>query len=65
MRIQVNLSDEMVEKVDAYASVMGMSRSSLCAYFIGQSVMGLDKANSTIASFGESVVEMMKNHQQK
>jgi len=65
MRIQINLSDEMVGKVDAYATIMGMSRSSLCAYFIGQSIMGLDRANNTITQFGESVVEMMKSEQEK
>ena len=60
MRVQINLSDEMVDRVDMYAKVMGMSRSGLCAYFIGQSVMGLDKANSTIENFGKSVVEQMQ-----
>lgn len=33
MRIQVNLSDEMVSKVDYYSQKMGVSRSALCSIF--------------------------------
>ena len=44
MRIQVIMSDDMVKKVDAYASQIGVSRSSLCATLIGQGIMGFDKA---------------------
>lgn len=43
MRVQVNLSDEMVKKVDDYAKMIGVSRSALCSMFIGQSIMSYDK----------------------
>lgn len=62
MRAQINLSDEMVNKLDMYAKVLGMSRSALCAYFIGQGVMGLDKANDTIASIGQSIFSEEAQH---
>ena len=44
MRIQVNVSDMMVEKIDKYAQMMGVSRSALCSMLIGQGIMGYDKA---------------------
>lgn len=48
MRIQVNLSDEMVEKLNDYSKMLGVPRSSLCAVWLGQAVAGIDKAMSTI-----------------
>lgn len=62
MRAQINLSDEMVNKIDMYAKVLGMSRSALCAFFIGQGVMGLDKANDTIVSIGQSILTDEAQH---
>ena len=44
MRVQVNLSDEMVCKVDLYAKKMGVSRSALCSMLIGQGIMSYDKS---------------------
>ena len=43
MRIQVNVSDEMVTKIDAYAKMLGVSRSALCSMWIGQSAIAYDK----------------------
>lgn len=39
MKLQVNVSDEMVEKIDFYSEAFGVSRSSLCAVWIGQGLM--------------------------
>lgn len=38
MRIQVNLSDEMVKEVDKLANKYGITRSALCCTLIGQGV---------------------------
>lgn len=43
MRVQVNLNDKLVEELDIYAKSVGMSRSGLCAYFIGQGMYGVKK----------------------
>lgn len=43
MKVQVNLSDELVKKIDEYAKVMGVSRSALCAVWIGQGALGYEK----------------------
>lgn len=43
MRVQVNLSNEMVKRVDKIAEDYGLTRSALCATFIGQCVMSYEK----------------------
>lgn len=53
MRIQVNLSDEMVEKLNDYSKQIGVPRSSLCAVWLGQNIAGLEKAMDTIGNMYE------------
>lgn len=55
MRVQVNLSDEMVEKVDGYAKKMGVSRSALCSMLVGQGIMGYDKSMDLIGILGDKL----------
>lgn len=55
MRVQVNLSDGMVERVDSYAKLMGVSRSALCSMLIGQGVMNFEKSMDIIGSFGDKL----------
>lgn len=55
MRIQVNLSDELIESLDKYAQMMGISRSALCATFIGQGVMGYNKSFQLIDTLGDKI----------
>lgn len=58
MKIQVFISDELVSKVDSYAKKMGVSRSSLCAIFIGQSIMAYDKSYGII----DDLSNTLSNH---
>lgn len=60
MRVQVNLSDEMVEKVDAYAAKMGVNRSALCAVLVGQGIMGYDKTFEIADHLGLKLTEEVK-----
>ena len=60
MRVQVNLSDEMVEKVDAYAAKMGVNRSALCAVLVGQGIMGYDKTFEIADYLGLKLTEEVK-----
>ena len=55
MRVQVNLSDEMVGKVDAYARKMGVSRSALCSMLVGQGIMNYDKSMDLLTLIGDKV----------
>lgn len=44
MRLQINVSDDMVQRIDYWAKKIGVSRSSFCAMAIGNAVMGYDKS---------------------
>lgn len=55
MRVQVNLSDEMVVKVDAYARKMGVSRSALCSMLVGQGIMSYDKSMDLLTLIGDKL----------
>lgn len=55
MRCQVNLSDEMVEKVDMYAKKMGVSRSALCSMLVGQGIMSYDRSMDILSVLGDKL----------
>lgn len=55
MKVQVQVNDELVKKIDFYAKTLGMSRSSLCALFIGQGVLGYSKAFEAIDTLIDGV----------
>lgn len=57
MRIQVNLGDDMLKKVDEYAKMMGVTRSSLCALFIGQGCMAYDKSLEALGIVTDKALE--------
>ena len=60
MRIQVNLNDEMVNRVDKIAKDYGVSRSALCSMYIGQMVDNTEvskKAVNTLLS-NKDILEM-------
>ena len=65
MRLQVNVSEVMVDKIDKYAEMMGISRSALCAYLIGQGIMSMSKAFDVLDSGGMSFAEQMMNQKTK
>ena len=48
MRVQVNLSDDLVVKIDRFAEQIGLSRSAVCAYWIGQSFSGIETGKSLV-----------------
>ena len=58
MRLQITINDEIVKKIDKYAKLIGVSRSAMCATWIGQGVMGYDKANELING---QTVEFLKD----
>lgn len=59
MRVQVNISDDLVTQLDEYAKAVGLSRSALCGYFIGQGMFslqkGLEMASDAIQSYATAV----------
>lgn len=59
MKVQVTLSDELVEKIDEYAKKMGVSRSALCGVWIGQAIISLETTLSNSQSFFSDLVAKM------
>lgn len=53
MKLQITVSDELVEQIDNYAKMMGISRSALCATWIGQGVMTYNKSYQMIDNLQE------------
>lgn len=63
MKVQVNLSDEMVNRVDNLAKSYGVSRSALCSMYIGQMVDNMEKSSSAVASIlgNEKFMQLIAN----
>lgn len=63
MKVQVNLSDEMVTRVDNLAKSYGVSRSALCSMYIGQMVDSMEKSSSAVASIlgNEEFMQLIAN----
>lgn len=59
-RITITVSDESVEKLSYYGEKMGMNRSALCAYLVGQGLMGLDRASFMLDKVSESMSDEIK-----
>ena len=55
VRLQVVVSEEMAKKIEMYSGKMGISRSSLCSQFIGQAIMGYDKAYDMLDKMAENL----------
>ena len=52
MRLQVNVNEEMLKKIDKYCGMMAVSRSALCGMLIGQGLMGLDQSLTIVGNIG-------------
>lgn len=55
MRVQVNLNDDLVKRIDEYAAAIGLSRSAVCAMWIGQAALSTDTALQTLERMGVNV----------
>ena len=68
MRIQVNLSDEMVGRVEKIADMYGVTRSGLLATFIGQMVTQTENTFNIAtnlfndASFQEKIIKQVNEN---
>lgn len=69
MRVQVNLSEQMVERINNYAEQMGVSRSALCSMLISQGIMSYDKSFDMIQSLddrvGDDLSRLAKNQKKE
>lgn len=57
MKLQISVNDEMVHRIDTLAKALGVSRSALCAIWIGQGLMGFNQAQELVKELGPKIVE--------
>lgn len=65
MKVQVNLNDDIVKKIDAYAGAIGVSRSAVCAMWIGNAVLGVDKATETLQRMSDGLIDAATDEKEK
>lgn len=53
MKLQVNVADSFCERIDRYASDLGISRSAFCAMLIGQGVRAYDASYNLLDEVGK------------
>lgn len=59
-RVYITLSKESVERLEFYAKKMGMTRSALGAYLIGQGILGLEKATQIADGVQNELAALVK-----
>lgn len=59
MRIQVNLGDALLAKVDKLADACGVARSALCSMLISQGVLAYEKSFEIMDSLKESLPDKL------
>ena len=59
-RIVVTVSDDMKNRLDKYAELLGLNRSALCAFLLGQGVLSMDKAYGML----DQTAQMLKRELQ-
>lgn len=65
MRIQVNVSDEMVENIDKYAKKFGMTRSAFCNTLICQGVIQYDTSADIIEKLSNNIYDKLSKEIKK
>lgn len=60
IKLQISVPDEMVERIDKIANEMGMTRSQLCAFFIGSSVRQTEMQTNAIASLSSTIAPVLE-----
>lgn len=59
MRIQVNLGDALLAKVDKLADACGVARSAVCSMLISQGVLAYEKSFEIMDSLKDSIPDKL------
>lgn len=59
IRVNIALSNSMNERIDNISSQLGMTRSQLCTYFIGQGCISFEKSIAALGQIGERVAHQL------
>ena len=61
MKLQININDDIVKKIDEYAKAIGISRSACCAMWIGNAVLSIEKATESLKNMGIDVSKALED----
>ena len=64
-RINISLSDEMLERLDHYSALFGIPRASMCTMLIGQGIFAWDKSLSLSEEMTQQVNSRLAEEIQK
>lgn len=59
MKVQININDDIVKRIDEYAKSLGVSRSACCAMWLGQALQSVEKQNKMLEKTGMSIVDIL------
>lgn len=59
VKMQITASEEMVKRIDKVAKGMGISRSSLCAVWIGQGLTTYEASISQIDKISDKIIDKL------
>ena len=59
MRININVSEDVIARLDSIAQGYGMNRSQLCTFFIGQGVRSVEMQNQTVSALGPQLAQQL------
>lgn len=58
-RVNIALSLTLIERLDNIAELLGMTRSQLCTYFIGQGCISYETSLATIGQLGQDIAQQL------
>ena len=56
-RIQITVNEDMLPKLDYYAERMGVTRSALCAVWLGDAILNHDKAYALLDNMKDRMAD--------
>ena len=59
LRININVSEDVIARLDSIAHGYGMNRSQLCTFFIGQGVRSVEMQNQAAAALGPQLAQQL------
>lgn len=60
IKIQINMNADMVRKIDAFAKSIGMNRSSICQYWIGQGYRQQETQSNMFENMSQAISNDIK-----
>ena len=59
MKLQININDDIVERIDEQAHALGVTRSALCAMWIGQGLRTMEANNDLTKAMSAELSQVL------